>query len=123
MAGYILSLSAWIFLYPTLDDQSNSFISFGSPKVDLDRFTIFWVIPHLLGILTATVISIPSGIIVLLGKHRAAVPSLFALIIWLLVWLSYVSVSGSVVPLAFLFLTVIVTYFTVTAMRKIGDMR
>ena len=74
------------------------------------------------GISLAALISIPSGIIILLGKYRAAVPAMMALVIWALVWVVYTAISNSFIPVLGLIGTVIVVVFGIKGMKKIGDM-
>jgi hypothetical protein len=74
------------------------------------------------GISLAALISIPSGIIVLLGKYRAAVPTMMALVIWVLVWVVYIAISNSFIPVLGLIGTVIVIVLGIKGMKKIGDM-
>ena len=74
------------------------------------------------GISLAALISIPSGIIILLGKYRAAVPTIMALVIWALVWVVYTAISNSFIPVLGLIGTMVVIVLGIKGMRRIGDM-
>jgi hypothetical protein len=74
------------------------------------------------GISLAALISIPGGVIMLIGKYRAAVPTMMALVIWALVWVVYVAISNSIIPVLGLIGTMIVIVLGIKGMKKIGDM-
>jgi hypothetical protein len=121
MAAYILSLSVWLFVLPTVEGGRN-YPYFEPSRVEFGGYGALWALPMYLGIMGASIISIPSAIVVLLGKHRAAVPSLFALAVWLIVWIGFVSASASILPIVFLVTTMLIIFATVISMRRIGDM-
>lgn len=136
MAAYVLFLSTSFIAYQIID-RYNSIPSFYEPtEVESADGEVaeyhsggagalgatVTKLALMVGISLAALISIPSATIILIGKYRAAVPTMIALVIWALVWTGYVVLSNTFIPLLGLTGTLIVIALGIKGMKRIGDM-